>query len=93
MMETPATHAVGPIRQISRRVPEIEAAVRWYRDILALEAGSSRRMRSMLVSGCSPRLASNLGEGAPFSASRRMESTCSALSKGATGAGQGGICG
>ncbi|OAH51875.1 VOC family protein [Microbacterium oleivorans] len=36
MMETPATHAVGPIGQISRRVPEIETAGRWYRDILGL---------------------------------------------------------
>ena len=36
MTETPALPAVGPIGQISRRVPEIEAAVRWYRDILGL---------------------------------------------------------
>lgn len=32
----PTTAALGPIGQISRRVADIEVAVRWYRDVLGL---------------------------------------------------------
>lgn len=77
MTETPSLHAVGPIGQISRRVPEIEAAVRWYRDILGLthlstygdlaffDAGGIRLVLTATDEGAGPS-----GESSSTSASR-----------------------